>query len=185
MVKVITPEFVVSYPNVFKPQLNTLSNKEEYSLVALFKKGTDLSVLKAAEKTVIEKKWGTDPKKWPKNLRSPFRGQGEKAKTLEDGRMVFPTGYEEGALFMNLKSKQRPGLVDAQNNDIISESEFYAGCIARASIQAYAYDQAGNRGVSFGLQNIQKKKEGEPLSGRMKPQDEFEAVKADGTSLFE
>lgn len=188
---VMTPVFRVSYPNVFKAKINELSGQAEYSLVALFKKGEDLSVLKAAAQAAMEKKWGTDKGKWPKTLRSPFRDQGERAKE-SDGKTTLPEGYEEGAIFINLKSKERPGLVDQKVQDIIEETEFYAGCFARAKVNAYAYDAKGNKGVSFGLQNLQKVKDGDSLSGRTKAQDDFapienlegEKVSSDATSLF-
>ena len=169
----MTPEFRVSYPAVFRAKKNDLNGKDEYNVVALFKKGEDLSKLKAAAEKAICDKWGSDKAKWPKNLRSPFRDQGEKEGA----------GYEEGAVFMNLKSNQKPGLVNAQVEDIIDESEFYSGCYARATVSCYAYDQAGNRGVSFGLQNIQKLRDGDPLGGsRPKAQNEFAPVESGGSS---
>jgi hypothetical protein len=190
MANVMTPEFRVSYPNVFKPKKNELNGKDEYSLVALFPKNTDLSKLKAAAQAAIEEKWGKDKTKWPQNLRTPFRDQGEKGKIDEkSGQKILPAGHEEGAIYLNLKSAQKPGVVDMSVQDIINENDFYPGCWARATVNAYAYDQKGNRGVSFGLQNIQKTKEGEPLSGRMKAQAEFQPIEGTesggtGTDLF-
>ncbi|MCA9339693.1 MAG: DUF2815 family protein [Candidatus Saccharibacteria bacterium] len=178
---IVTPEFRVSYPNVFKAQVNKLSGREEFSIVALFPKGADLSKLKAAAQEAMVKKWGSDKAKWPKNIRSPFRDQGERAKEV-DGKMVMPAGHEEGAIFLNLKSANRPGVVDQNVQDIIDESQFYAGCFARASLNAYAYDQAGNRGVSFGLGNIQKTKDGDPLGNRARPEHEFAPIKTEGGS---
>lgn len=177
MANVMTPKFRVSYPNVFKPKRNELSGKDEYSIVALFPKGADLSDLQKAAREAIEAKWGPDKAKWPKKLRNPFRDQSERAKEDEvTGRKVLPQGYEEGAFYLNLKSSQRPGVVDQNVQDIIDESQFYAGCWARATVSCYAYDQAGNRGVSFGLGNIQKVAEGDPLGGRSRAQDDFAAI---------
>jgi hypothetical protein len=173
-----TPMFRVSYPNVFKAMKNKLSGKDEFSVVALFKKGEDLSTLKAAAQQAIIDKWGPDKEKWPKNLRSPFRDQGEMAKDV-DGKRILPAGHEEGAIFLRLKSQQRPGVVDQNVQDIIDESQFYAGCYARASINAFAYDQAGNRGVSFGLGNVQKMRDGEPLGNRAKPEQDFAPIAVD------
>jgi len=167
----MTPAFRVSYPNVFRPKKNDLSGKEEYSLVALFKKGEDLDELKKAAQAAMEDKWGSDKSKWPKNIRSPFRDQGEREAA----------GYEEGAVFINLKSNQKPGLVDAKLVDIIDDAEFYAGCWARATVRAYAYDQKGNKGLAFGLQNIQKLRDDAPLGGSLIPAaSEFEAVASEG-----
>jgi len=174
-VGVMTPEFRVSFPNVFKPKKNELSGEDEYSVQALFPKGCDMSGLKAAAEAAVVKKWGADKSQWPSNLRTPFRLQDERAKVVE-GKKVMPPGHEEGAIFLNLKSKQRPGVVDKSVQPIIDETEFYSGCYARATISAYAYDAKGNRGVAFGLGNIQKTRDGEPLGGRMKAEDEFAPI---------
>ncbi len=173
METVLTPKFRVSFPYVFRPSKPMQAGAEpKYSITMLFPKGADLSALKAAAQAAVVEKWGADKTKWPKNMRNPFRDQGE--KEFE--------GYEEGATFLTATSKQRPGLVDADVKDIIDEHAFYPGCYARASVRAFAYDQAGNRGVSFGLQNLQKLADGDPLGGRTKPTDDFEPVasEADG-----
>lgn len=171
----VTPEFRVSYPKVFKPEMNKLSNQMEYSLIALFKKGEDLSKLKKAAEEAIAQKWGPDKTKWPKNLKNPFRDQSDKAKDI-DGKRVLPSGHEEGAVFLTLKTKQKPAVVDEQVQPIMDETQFYAGCYARAAVSVYAYDQAGNRGVSFGLTSIQKLRDGEPFSGRPTPEQSFTPV---------
>ena len=61
-------------------------------------------------------------------------------------------------------------------NEILDESEIYSGCYGKVSLRAFAYDQKGNKGVSFGLQNVQKVRDGESLGGRVNPQDEFKPV---------
>ena len=170
MSRVYTPEFRVSFPNVFKPRKNDLSGKEEYGVVALFPKGTDLTPLKNAAAEAAKKKWGD---KIPNNLKSPFRDQGDREK---DG--VLPNGYEKGATFINLKSTTAPGVVDLTkgNRPIENPADFYAGCYAVATIEVFAYDQKGNRGISFGLGNIQKTRDGEPLGGRAPAAADFKPV---------
>lgn len=174
----LTPIFRVSYPNVFTPKKNDLNGKDEYSVVALFEKGANITGLKKAAQEALIKKFGADKTKWPAVLKTPFRDQAERVKNV-DGKMILPAAHVAGAVFMNLKSKDRPAVVDQNVEDIIDQSQFYAGCYARASVRAYAYDMKGNRGVAFGLQNIQKVKDGEPLSGRAKPEDEFAPVEMD------
>ncbi len=169
---IMTPEFRASYPKLFKAEKNQLSGKEEFSVVALFKKGQDLSALKKAAEDCLIEKLGPDKTKWPKKLKSPFRDQSEREK---DGEM--PAGHEPGAIFMNLKSTYKPGVVDQNVQPIIDDSEVYAGCYLRATVRPYYYDQAGNKGVAFGLQNVQKVRDGEPLGGgRTRPENEFAAV---------
>jgi hypothetical protein len=183
----MTPEFRVSYPYVFRPQQPMAGSdpgaKPKFSVTMLFPKGADLSKLKKAAEAAVMEKWGdkindktpVDPQnpatgtkgqQFLAKLRKPFRDQGEKESE----------GYMPGAVFITATSSQRPGLVDGANNDIIDETQFYAGCYARATVRVFTYDKKGNKGVAFGLQNIQKLRDGESLSGRMKAQDEFEPV---------
>lgn len=180
----ITPKFRASYPNVFKPELNQLSKKEEFSITALFPKAADLTALKNAAQEAIIKTWGEDKTKWPPNLRTPFRDQAERKK---EG--VLPAAHEEGAIFMKFKSKSKPGVVDESVQKIIDEAAFYPGCWAVASVNAYTYDQAGNKGVAFGLNNVQKVGDDEPLGGKTSPDMDFKPVAgategADATSMF-
>jgi hypothetical protein len=177
MSNIITPSFRVSYPNVFKPKRNELNGKDEYSLVALFPKGADLSQLKAAAMAAIEKKW-PNPATRPQNIRTPFRKHEDRIK---DGKL--PAGYEAGGIYINLKSSVKPGVVNQQVQDIIDPQDFYAGCYARAAVTAFAYDQKGNRGVSFGLQNLQKVKDGDPLGSRTLATDDFAPLEAQATEL--
>lgn len=170
----MTPEFRVSFAHVFKPQPAMDEGKDpKFGITMLFAPDADLSKLKAAASAAAKAKWGDNI---PANMRSPFRDQGE--KNLE--------GYVPGAIFINATSKQRPGLVDAGVNDIIDETEFYSGCYARATVNAFAYEArnpAGavvNRGVAFGLNNVQKLRDGEPFSGRTKASEDFEAVDGGG-----
>ncbi len=181
---VTTIAFRASYPNLFKPRKNELNGKDEYSVVALFPKGADLSGLKKAIQAAAEKKWGKDQKKWPKPLKTPLRDQAERGKEDDDtGKTVYPDGYEPGAFFLNLKSTVAPGVVDGQLQPIIDESEIYPGVWLRANINAFAYDQKGNRGISFGLNHIQKVKDGESLGGgRGRAQDAFSAVEAEAST---
>lgn len=171
--KITTPKFRVSFPHVFEPKEN-LSKKLKYSIVMLFEKTIDLSALKNIMREAAKEKWGD---KIPKDLRMPFR----------DGNTKAYEGYKD-MIFVSASSIQKPGLVDEMVNPIINREEFYAGCFARATVTAFAYDQMGNKGISFGLQNIQKVNDGEPLSGRDKPEDDFEAIEkspADATDNSE
>jgi hypothetical protein len=173
---VITPEFRVSYPNVLKARKNDLNGKEEYSVMAIFSKSADLSALKAAAVAAMEKKFGKDKKAWPKQYRTPFRDQADRGKEDDNGNLVLPDGFEAGAIYLNLKSKDKPAVMDQRVKPITEEKDFYAGCFAKARINASAYDQAGNKGVSFYLSHIQKTKEGAPLGNRTRPEDDFKPI---------
>jgi hypothetical protein len=174
--KGMTPEFRAAFVNVFDTT-KTPNGADRYQLTALFAPGTDLSELKAMAKAALEEKWGTDKSKHPKGLRSPFRKQSEKADQY--------AGFEadDDAIFINLATTMQPGIVDEKLNDIIKKDEFYSGCYARATVNAYAYDKSGNKGVAFGLNNIQKLRDGERLGGgRGNAKADFEAAAGGGAS---
>lgn len=179
--KTTTPTFRVSYPNVFRARKNDLSGKDEYSVVAVFdpeaQKSPQYAAMVDRAKAAIVEKWGPDKAKWPQNLRSPFRKCEERMK---DGKL--PDGYMAGGIFVNLKSMQQPGVVDASVQPIIEPKDFYAGCYAIATVVAYPYDQKGNKGAAFGLRNIQKVKDGEPIAGASKPEDDFSPVAGAGAA---
>jgi hypothetical protein len=55
----------------------------------------------------------------------------------------------------------------------MSRSEVYSGVYARVSINFYAFNSNGNRGIACGLGNIQKIRDGEPLGGRSSAAEDF------------
>lgn len=170
--KVITPEAVISYPYIFTPQKDD-KGREKYSAALVFLPGTDISALKQAAMSVLIDKFGEKEaanKISKKQVRMPFRDDAE-AK-----------GYPEGSIFINVRSEKQPGVVSIYPDPatgkpmpIVDPDAIYPGAFVRASLTAFYYDQEGNRGVSFGLNNLQKTRDGERLDGRSSAQDEFEA----------
>ena len=49
----------------------------------------------------------------------------------------------------------------------------YSGVYGRASISFYAFNSNGNKGIACGLNNLQKIRDGEPLGGRTRAEDDF------------
>lgn len=165
--KVITPEFKASYVNAWEPG-ETPNGDLKYSVSMVFSKDTDLSEMKKAAENAAIKKWGNDKSKWPKKLRKTFR----------DGDEERPQdSVYQNSIFVNASSKQKPGIVDEDVKPLHDQSEFYSGVIARASINFYAYDRAGNAGVAVGLNNLMKVRDGERLGGAAKAEDDFSDFK--------
>ena len=167
--KLVTPKFRVSFVNVFEAREN-LQGKKKYSVVMLFDKDTDLKPLKALLKEAAVVKWGDKLQ----NIKLPFR----------DGNEKEYDGYKD-KIFATASGMQKPGLVDDKLQPIIEPSEFYSGCYARATITAFAWEYMGKKGVSFGLQNLQKLDDGEAFSGKSKPEDDFDAIKESDKSETE
>lgn len=165
--EIMTPEFRVAFPSVFKPREQKRKTDEpRFEIVALFPKGCDLTELKLLAREAAEAKWG---KELPAGLKSPFRDGAERAKTYE--------GFEAGAFFATIKSKFKPGLVDPDVNPILDQQHFYAGCWARCFVVAFAYDVDGNKGVSLSLGHIQKTRDDAPFTKRATAEQAFAPVK--------
>ncbi|QFR23085.1 DUF2815 family protein [Schleiferilactobacillus harbinensis] len=80
----------------------------------------------------------------------------------------------KGHYFMNLSSNTRPEIVDGAKNPVTSEAEVYSGVYARVSLNTYAYNTSGNKGISAGLNNVQVVADGEHLDGRTTAEDDFD-----------
>jgi hypothetical protein len=175
-IKVTTPKAMLSYPHFAAPQPKKKpTDKSKYSGAFVFAPGTDLTEMENAVVEAASERWGTKAADMLKKgqLRSPFRRDAE-AK-----------GYESGSVFINARSDNQPGLVylwPEPGTDKPAKVEpekitdvFYAGAIVRAQLSAFTYDTDGNRGVSFGLNHVQKLAEGERIDGRQDASEVFDA----------
>ena len=177
--RIITPEFRACFVSLFKAtgfkNADGTEGKRTYSIKAAFPPTADLSQLIAQAKQAAVDKWGNNI---PKTLRSPFRKNEETDNPVQgigDDWTIMTFSANED------KFSPRHNLVDASNNGIMDEVEVYSGAWFAAQVQAYAYDTAGNKGVSFGLRNVQKRREDEPIGGGSGPANKaFEAVAAAG-----
>ncbi|UGL62786.1 putative DNA binding protein [Xanthomonas phage FMYAK-P1] len=178
--KVTSPKFRASFAWIFKPQppMEGSTGEAKYGVTMLFdaaaRKTAQYDAMQKLAHAAAKEKFGDklkpDGKGWYHGLRNPFRDGAEKSE-LE--------GYE-GMVFVAATTKMQPGCVDQQLNrlisDEVSEDGFYSGCYARATLTAYGYDKAGNKGVAFGLQNVQKLGDGAAFSGRTAAENDFDSV---------
>lgn len=161
--RVTTPPFRLSFPHLKEPKSNFEGQKPAYSIQMLFDKDADLSKMKAAADAAAKAKWGADYKKKVKFKHPTFKDGNE--KNLDD--------YKE-KIVVEARTQQKPGVVDKDRVEILDLNEVYAGCWCRATLTVYAYEKMGNKGVSFGLQNVQKLKDGPAFSGRKNAKDDFD-----------
>ena len=74
-------------------------------------------------------------------------------------------------------SKNKPYVCGADNvNCELAPTDIYSGMYARVSINFYAYNSAGKRGVGCGLRAVMKTRDGEPLSNSVVTAAEFAGV---------
>lgn len=167
--KVITGLVRFSYANVFEPKAAQEGAKEKYSVSILIpkKNKTTLEAMKKAIEAAVElgkaKFNNKDPKKL-KNFKWPLRDGDEER---EDGEVYA------GMMFVNASSDNKPAIVDVDKDPILDTTDFYSGCWGRASVNFYAFNVSGNIGIACGLNNLQKLKDDDALSGRASAAEDF------------
>ena len=93
---------------------------------------------------------------------------------LRDGDVERPDDPAyANSYFMNANSNTAPGIVDADCQPILDRSEVYSGVYGRASVNFYAFNSNGNRGIACSLNNLQKIRDGEHLGGKSSAEDDF------------
>lgn len=113
---------------------------------------------------------------------SKLKGTSKYMPDLEDLKLPLRDGDKErkgdpayaGCMFINANSSSAPGIVDADCNPILDRSEVYSGVYGRASINLYAFNSNGNKGIACGLNNLQKIRDGEPMGSRSRAEDDFD-----------
>ena len=165
--QIIVPTGEVAYPFVFKPQppmAGSVNKDPQYQLVIVYDEDDKrLDKLKKAIEDVATAKFGAKAKKMLESgqLKSPLR-KGE-------GR----ADWLEGKMTMTARSNEKPEVVDRDLDDIIRQSDFYSGCRGRMDVYLYAFDKAGNKGVSAVLNSAQKMGDGERKSGARPAADAY------------
>ena len=168
--KVITGKVRLSYCHLFKPHAVTEGQEPKYSVCLLVPKSDkqtlrNIQAAVAAAKTAGESVLKDKNGRIPATLKTPLR----------DGDAERPDQPEyEGMYFLNASSKQKPGLLDRDRTEIVDSTEVYSGCYGRASLNFFAYNQAGNKGIGCGLNHIQKVADGDFLGGRSRAEDDFD-----------
>ena len=170
--KVVTGKVRLSYAHVWDP-VSINDSQPKYSVSLLIPKGDKETVkrINAAVDAAIEegiaKFGGKKPNKAA--LKLPLR----------DGDTERDDEVYKNAYFVNANSTTAPQIVDRAVNPILDREEVYSGCYARVSINFYAYNTNGNKGIACGLGNIQKIADGEPLGGRSNAKDDFSSLDDD------
>ena len=169
--KVITgPNTRWSYCNVWQPK-SINGGTPKYSVSLIIPKSDTVTINKI--KAAIEAAY--------KEGEAKLKGNGRSVPALSVLKTPLRDGDAErpddeayaNAYFVNANSATAPGIVDADRQPILDTSEVYSGVYGRASINFYAFNSNGNKGIACGLNNLQKVRDGEPLGGKSRPEDDF------------
>ena len=169
--KVITgPDTRWSYANVWEAKsINGSTPKFSVSLIIPKSDTATIAKIRAA----IEAAY--------KEGEAKLKGNGRSVPALSVLKTPLRDGDTErpddeayaNAYFVNANSATAPGIVDADRQPILDRSEVYSGVYGRASINFYAFNSNGNKGIACGLNNLQKIRDGEPLGGKSRLEDDF------------
>ena len=167
--KVVTGKVRLSYAHVWEP-VSINDSKPKYSVSLVIPKSDKETIKKinaavdAAIEEGIAKFGGKKPNKAA--LKLPLR----------DGDTERDDEVYKNCFFVNANSTTAPQIVDRSVQPILDREEVYSGCYARVSINFYAYNTNGNKGIACGLGNIQKIADGEALGGRTTAKDDFSSI---------
>lgn len=169
--KVITgPETRWSYANVWEPKsINGGTPKYSVSLIIPKSDTKTVEKIQSAIQAAYDEGQGK------------LKGNGKSVPALSVLKTPLRDGDAErpddpayaDSYFINANSAAAPGIVDVDRQPIIDRSEVYSGVYGRASINFYAFNSNGNKGIACGLNNLQKVKDGEPLGGKSRAEDDF------------
>jgi hypothetical protein len=174
--KVVTGTVRLSYVHLFEPYAQGDDDVEKYSCVILIPKSDKRTLKKIDDAIAAATEAGRNTKfegKVPKIVVTNLHDGDEEADLEKNPEY-------EGHMYMSVSSKTKPGIVDADVNPILDSTEIYSGVYARVSINAFAYNYKGKKGISFGLNHVQKVKDGDFLGGRSRAEDDFEPIEDEG-----
>ena len=168
--KVITGEARLSYANLWEPK-SINGGVPKYSVSIIIPKSDTRTIAKI--KAAIEAAYREGETKLKGNVKT-VPALSVLKTPLRDGDTERPDdeAYAD-SYFINANSATAPGIVDSACETIIERSQIYSGVYARASVNFFAFNSNGNKGIACGLNNIQKLRDGDPLGGKSRAEDDF------------
>ena len=174
--KVITGEARLSYANLWEPK-SINGGAPKYSVSIIIPKSDTRTVAKI--KAAIEAAYREGETK--------LKGNGKTVPALSVLKTPLRDGDTErpddeayaDTYFINANSGTAPGIVDSGCETIFERSQIYSGVYARASVNFFAFNSNGNKGIACGLNNIQKLRDGDPLGGKSRAEDDFATAEDD------
>lgn len=162
----------ISFANIWEPKAIN-GGEEKYSVSCIIPK-SDTKTIEKIQKAIEAAKEDGKTRRWggkiPPNLKLPLR----------DGDIDRPDddSYVD-AMFINATSKDAPQIVDRKKQTITDPMMVYSGCFCNVSVNFYAFNANGNRGVAAGLGNVQFVKDGDRLSGKASADADFDELDDD------
>lgn len=184
--KVTTGEVRLSYAHLLEPHAIEDGQTPKYSVSIIIPK-EDKVTLKAVKEAIEEAKEAGKGKlggKIPANLKTPVRDGDEDRPDDE----AYANSY-----FINANSTQKPKVLEfikftqdgkVKADPIDSTDDVYSGMYGCVSLNFYAYNTSGNKGIAAGLGNVLKTQDGDRLGGGSSVEEDFDLAEDDGDFEF-
>ena len=173
--KIILKNVIVSYPQVFTAKPDQKGNLK-FSCTFLLTDQSSVELAQAAQ--VAAARDGISSHGFSTDVVAQLQ-KGKFPTTLyTDPDDIKEKKYPKGTLaFINARSDNRPQIIDGQKAPITDPRAIYAGAVVNVSLNAFPYNYENmKKGVTFGLGNIQKVRDGERIDGRLSAEEEFDVA---------
>jgi hypothetical protein len=185
--RLVTSMFRVSYPHVFTPRAIKAGDTPRFSLAQLIPPAAVLEAMKDGPMLVKDRArfmaefqaaiGAATKKTFGDNVPANLKKSWYKAEEAGKGEC-----YEPGWTLIRAASPQdkKPGVLIAKRDPATNkwlpcpQEDFYAGCWARASIDVYGYKRPDSKGITVGLNFVQKLMDGDRLDNRSVAEEEFD-----------
>lgn len=171
--KVRIGEVRLSYCHLFQPEAVADGGDKKYSVSIIIPKSNTKLVaeIKAAIEAAAQAGMSKFGGRRPANLKTPLR-DGDLDRADDDA-------YAD-SWFINASSRTKPGVVKVMDLggekklvEVTNEEDIYSGCYGYVTVNFFAFNNAGNRGIAAGLNNVLKTRDGAFLGGRTSAQSDF------------
>lgn len=172
-------EVRLSYCHLFTPEAVADGGDKKYSVSVIIPKSNTklVNAVKAAIEAAIQAGLPKFGGKRPATLKTPLR-DGDAERPDDE---AYADSY-----FINATSRTKPGIVKAMKVngesrlvEVTDEEEVYSGCYGYVSVNFFAFNNVGNRGIAAGLNNVLKTKDGSFLGGKASAQSDFAEIDLD------
>jgi hypothetical protein len=171
--KIILRNVIVSYPQVFTAKADQ-KGALKFSSAFLMTEQSQVDLAIAAHIAAAQDGFG------PEAVALLRKGKFPTTLTT-DPDIIKSKKYPSNVIaYLNARSDNKPQIIDGQKQPITDPKAIYAGCVVNVSLNAFPYNYEGmKKGVSFGLGNIQKVRDGERIDGRLSAEEEFDVELTD------
>lgn len=192
--RIILKNVRLSYANLFEPKpvgkgddaqlkySTALIIPHEHPQVDKLKEMID-----AIGKSKFGEGWGAIKRKKP-TLRDYWAEYKKDRKAAEEegddpNEISKPDESTKNAYVLNVSSKRKPQIVDKHLQPILDDSEIFSGCWVNVSLGGFGFEVEANKGVGFGLNNVQLVKQDERLGGAPNADEEFDMMDDDDSDF--